>query len=69
MNLQTKLVFALEHVEHLKDLVKGNEYEHHLRRSIFALQFEFERQLDIEKHRKLVKGGENNGKRRTRPDG
>ena len=27
MNNETKLVFALEHVAHLHDLIKGNEYE------------------------------------------
>ena len=30
MNNQTKLVFALEHVAHLHDLIEGNEYEHFL---------------------------------------
>ena len=27
MNDQTKLVFALEHVAHLHDLIEGNEWE------------------------------------------
>ena len=30
MNSQTKLVFALEHVAHLHDLIEDNEYEHYL---------------------------------------
>ena len=53
MNLETKLVFALEHIAHLEDLVEGNEYEHHLRRHICSLKFEFERQLTLEKERKI----------------
>ena len=52
MNLETKLIFALEHIAHLEDLVEGNEYEHHLRRHICSLKYEFERQLDNERHRK-----------------
>ena len=27
MNNETKLVFALEHVAHLEDLIEGNEWE------------------------------------------
>ena len=27
MNDQTKLVFALEHVDHIHDLIKDNEWE------------------------------------------
>ena len=30
MNNQTKLVFALEHVAHLHDLIEDNECEHYL---------------------------------------
>ena len=55
MNLETKLVFALEHIAHLEDLVENNEYEHHLRRSIYALKFEFERQLENEQSRKKLR--------------
>ena len=45
MNTQTKLVFALEHVAHLHDLIEDNE-------------FELERQLANELHRKNPKLGE-----------
>ena len=45
MNTQTKLVFALEHVAHLQDLIEDNE-------------FELERQLANELHRKNPKLGE-----------
>ena len=52
MNNQTKLVFALEHVAHLHDLIEGNEWEHHLKQSLVSLEVEFERQLDNEIERK-----------------
>ncbi len=52
MNNETKLVFALEHIAHLHDLIKGNEYEHYLDRSLTSLEYELERQLSNELHRK-----------------
>jgi len=52
MNLETKLVFALEHVAHLEDLIEGNEWELYLSQSLSTLKYEFERQLDNERHRK-----------------
>ncbi len=52
MNNETKLVFALEHVAHLEDLIEGNEYEQYLNQSVSTLKFEFERQLALEKDRK-----------------
>ena len=52
MNNETKLVFALEHVAHLEDLIEGNEYEQYLNQSVSILKFEFERQLALEKDRK-----------------
>ena len=58
MNTETKLVFALEHVAHLHDLIKGNEYEHYLDQSLTSLEFELERQLANELHRKNPKLGE-----------
>ena len=58
MNTETKLVFALEHVAHLHDLIKGNEYEHYLDQSLTSLEFELERQLANELHRKHPKLGE-----------
>ena len=52
MNTQTKLVFALEHVAHLHDLFEDNEYEHYLNDALCTLEFELERQLANELHRK-----------------
>ena len=55
MNLETKLVFALEHVAHLEDLIEGNEWEQYLEQSLSTMKYEFERQLELEKHRKELK--------------
>ena len=52
MNDQTKLVFALEHVAHLHDLIEGNEYEHFLNDHLTSLEYEFKRQLRLEEDRK-----------------
>jgi len=52
MNLETKLVFALEHVAHLEDLIEGNEWEQYLSQNLSTMKFEFERQLSLEKDRK-----------------
>jgi len=52
MNTQTKLVFALEHIAHLHDLIEDNEYEHVLNDSLCTLEFEIERQLANELHKK-----------------
>jgi hypothetical protein len=46
MNQATKLVFALEHIAHLEDLIEGNEYEQYLNQSVSTLKYEFERQLN-----------------------
>ena len=51
MNLTTKLVFALEHVAHLHDLIEGNEWEHHLNQSLTTLECELKRQLRNEEAR------------------
>ena len=53
MNLETKLVFALEHVAHLEDLIEGNEWEQYLSQNLSTMKFEFERQLSLEKDRKV----------------
>ena len=58
MNAQTKLVFALEHVAHLHDLIEDNEWEHYLNDSLTTLEFELERQLALELHRKNPQLGE-----------
>ena len=51
MNLETKLVFALEHVAHLEDLIVDNEWETYLAQSLSTMKYEFERQLNLEQHR------------------
>jgi len=58
MNTQTKLVFALEHVAHLHDLIEDNEYEHYLNDALCTLEFELERQLANELHKKNPQLGE-----------
>ena len=52
MNSQTKLVFALEHIAHLHDLIEDNEWEHYLNDSLCTLEFEIERQLALELSKK-----------------
>ncbi len=52
MNDETKLVFALEHIAHLEDLIKDNEWESFLIQPLTTLKFEFERQLQNEQARK-----------------
>ena len=54
MNNETKLVFALEHTAHLSDLIEGNKWEQHLRGALSTLEFEFKRQLELERDRKKV---------------
>ena len=58
MNTQTKLVFALEHVAHLHDLIEDNEYQQYLTEALCTLEYELERQLANELHRKNPKLGE-----------
>ena len=48
MNNEAKLLFAIEHILHLEDLIKGNEWEHHLNSSLSQFKFEIERQLHNE---------------------
>ena len=48
MNNETKLVFALEHVAHLEDLIEGNEWEKYLSDNLSTMKYEFERQLSLE---------------------
>ena len=54
MNNETKLVFALEHVAHLEDLIEGNEWEQYLSQNLSTMKYEFERQLSLEQHRCLL---------------
>ena len=52
MNKETKLVYALEHVAHLEDLIKDNEWEAFLAHDLTHMKIEFERQLHNEQERK-----------------
>ena len=54
MNNHVKLIFALEHVAHLEDLIEGNEWEQYLSDSLSTMKYEFERQLSLEKDRKQI---------------
>ena len=58
MNTQTKLVFALEHIAHLYDLIEDNEYQEYLTAPLSELEFEIERQLSNELHKKNPQLGE-----------
>jgi len=58
MNTQTKLVFALEHIAHLYDLIEDNEWQEYLTGSLSKLEFEIERQLANELHKKNPQLGE-----------
>ena len=55
MNNETKLVFALEHVAHLEDLIEGNEWEQYLSQNLSSMKYALMRQLDNEQHRKKTK--------------
>ena len=52
MNNHTKLVFALEHIAHLHDLIEDNEYEDYLNQSLTTMEFELERQLRNEQSKR-----------------
>ena len=52
MNNETKLVFALEHIAHLEDLIEGNEWQDFLVQPLTTMKYEFERQLSNERTRK-----------------
>ncbi len=54
MNDQTKLVFALEHIDHLHDLIEGNYWEDYLRENLNSLEGVLESQLkDLYKRKQL----------------
>ena len=55
MNNETKLVFALEHIAHLEDLIVDNEYETYLSQNLSTMKYELVSQLDNEQNRKKTK--------------
>tara|TARA_R100000008_G_scaffold77254_1_gene57573 strand:+ start:945 stop:1115 length:171 start_codon:yes stop_codon:yes gene_type:complete len=56
MNNHTKLVFALEHVAHLEDLIKDNQWEAFLNHSLVSIKIELERQLKQEQSKRKDHG-------------
>ena len=52
MNNYTKLVFALEQVAHLEDLIQENEWENYLIHPLSTIKFELERQLKHEQSKR-----------------
>ena len=55
MNNHVKLVFALEHIAHLEDIIEGNEWEQYLSQNLSTMKYEFERQLTLEQDRKHIR--------------
>ena len=55
MNDETKLVFALEHIAHLEDLIEDNEYHSYLNDNLSTMKYELKRQFELEKNRKEEK--------------
>ena len=55
LNEQTKLVFALEHIAHLGDLIEGNEYESYLEGNLSTLKYELQRQLRLVEDKKGIR--------------
>ena len=53
MNKQTKLMYALEHIDHLYDYIEGNEDERKLREHLVYLDSELTKQMSKELKRKL----------------
>ena len=54
MNDHTKLVFALENISHLHDLIEGNKWEDYLKSNLLTIEYELERQLS---HHQYVRDG------------
>jgi hypothetical protein len=46
MNDQTKLVYALEHIDHLYDLIEGNYWEDYLAENLDSMSYVLESQLE-----------------------
>ena len=48
MNDHTKLVFAVEHILHLQDLIEDNEAEPYLASHLSSIKVVIERQLEVQ---------------------
>ena len=54
MNDQTKIVYALEHIAHLYDLIENNYWEDYLRENLDSIEYVLEAQLtDLYKKKRL----------------
>ena len=53
MNKQTKLMYALEHIDHLYDLIEENEDEEELKEHLIYMDSELTKQMSSELKRKL----------------
>ena len=53
MNKQTKLMYALEHIDHLYDLIEENEDEQELKEHLIYMDSELTKQMSLELKRKL----------------
>tara|TARA_R100001591_G_scaffold110466_1_gene121426 strand:- start:248 stop:421 length:174 start_codon:yes stop_codon:yes gene_type:complete len=53
MNKQTKLMYALEHIDHLYDLIEDNEDEEQLKEHLIYLDSELTKQMSIEVKKRL----------------
>ena len=54
MNDQTKIVYALEHIAHLYDLIEDNYWEDYLRENLDSIDYVLEAQLtDLYKKKRL----------------
>ena len=54
MNDQTKIVYALEHIAHLYDLIEDNYWEDYLRENLDSIEYVLEAHLtDLYKKKRL----------------
>ena len=53
MNKQTKLMYALEHIDHLYDLIEDNEDEENLKEHLIYLDSELTKQMSTEVKKRL----------------
>ena len=54
MNDQAKIVYALEHIAHLYDLIEDNYWEDYLRENLDSIEYVLEAQLtDLYKKKRL----------------
>ena len=53
MNKQTKLMYALEHIDHLYDLIEDNEDEEQLKEHLIYMDSELTKQMSTEVKKRL----------------